>query len=197
MALADPPRLGCGRSIDQVWAGIDAPPTSHEQGCAQCQAARTKLKKLNEATHAMRVSDLHDPSRQPGAGLTEAIMAVARAEVRRGRILLLLTTTHGTLEVSEQALGSLVRSVATAVPGIHSRRCRIEIHESTPLGPNVTGRALQGQNLVINLRVACASGIDIPGTAQALRHGISEAIPALIGVGAATINITVEDLYDV
>lgn len=197
MALADPPRLGCGRSIDQVWAGIDAQPTGHEQTCAQCQGARARLMKLNEATQAMRESEESDPRRQPRAGLTEAIMAVARAEVRRGRILLLRTTDKGATQISEQALGSLVRSVATAIPGIHSRRCRIEIQEGAQRAPAGTDTAIGGQELVINLRVACAADIDIPATAQALRRGISEAIPALVGIRGATINIAVEDLYDV
>ncbi len=197
MALADPPRLGCGRSIDQVWAGIDAPATGHEQGCAQCQEARTRLQKLKKATRAMRENEMHNAQPKPRAGLTDAIMAVARAEVRRGRILLLRTTENGATEISEQALGSLVRSAASVVPGIHSRRCSIEIHESPGQPPAAAGTAILGQDLVINLRVACAAGIEIPRTVQALRRGICEVIPASIGVKAATINITVEDLYDV
>ena len=37
----------------------------------------------------------------------------------------------------------------------------------------------------------------IPRMAEALRHEISNAIPAGVGIGAGTVNITVEDLYDV
>lgn len=197
MALADLPRLGCGRSIDQVWDGIDQAPDEHEGQCGQCQAARTRLQKLNEATRAMRSRDLHDPQLKPRAGLTRAVMAVARAEVRRGKRFMLRTTEHGATEISEQALSSLVRTAATAIPGIVSRRCRIEIHECAPPPTGTTGSTTAAQDLIIDLRVASAAGIDIPRTARALRQEISNAMPAFIGVEAATINITVEDLYDV
>ena len=39
----DPNRLGCGRSIDDVWARVDLPPDPHEQTCPDCQAARHDL----------------------------------------------------------------------------------------------------------------------------------------------------------
>ena len=51
--------------------------------------------------------------------------------------------------------------------------------------------------LIVNLRVAAAPGIVIPLAAEALRHEISNAIPAGVGIGAGTVNIIVEDLYDV
>ena len=179
------------------WAGIDQPPTGHEEHCPQCQAARTRLQRLQEATRAWRESDLHDPELKPGPGLTNAIMDVARAEIRRGKRLLVRTTEHGTIEISEQALSSLIRRAATAVPGIHSRRCHIEISplrvnraESTPTGSTDT-------QLIINFRVATAAGIDIPRAVDALRRHISSSLPAALGITAETINITVEDLYDV
>ena len=52
-------------------------------------------------------------------------------------------------------------------------------------------------HLTINLRVATASGIDIPATVEGLRQKINKAIPAGVGIDAGTVNITVEDLYDV
>lgn len=196
MALTDPPRLGCGRSIDQVWAGMGKPPTGHEAQCEQCQAARARLQKLDDATRAMRETDEHDPRLTPRAGLSGTIMAVARAEVRRGKSLGLRTNQIGSTEISEQALGSLVRSAAAAVPGIHSRRCHIDIREEAPQPTGNTGSTGHGRGLVINLRVASAAGLDIPLTADELRHEISNAIAAFIGIEAAIINITVEDLYD-
>lgn len=194
MALEDVPRLGCGRSIDEVWAGTDQPPTGHEEHCQQCQTARSRLQRLQEATLALRESDLHDPELKPRPGLTNAIMDVARAEVRRGNRLLVRTTEHGSIEISEQALGSLIRLAATTVPGIHSRRCRINI-SSLPNSPPQTTPTID-VHLVINLRVAAAAGINIPRTAAALRDQIRTAIPAGLGIDAGTINITVEDLYD-
>ena len=201
MALDDIPRLGCGRSIDSIWATIDRPPTAHEEQCEQCQTARTQLERLSEATRALRESDLHDPALKPRPGIKNAIMDVARAEVRRGSRILLRSADSGSTEISEQALSSLVRFAAAAVPGVHSRRCRIEIRpasaglagEEHPSGTTTTA----GPRLIVNLRVAAAPGIDIPLMAEALRHEISNAIPAGVGIGAGTVNITVEDLYDV
>ena len=204
MALDDIPRLGCGRSIDSIWATIDGPPTAHEQQCAQCQTARTQLERLSEATRALRESDLHSPALRPRPGIKNAIMDVARAEVRRGSRILLRSADNGTTEISEQALSSLVRFAAAAIPGVHSRRCRIEIRPASagPAGEDhpsgSTGTATTaGPRLIVNLRVAAAPGIDIPLMAEALRHEISNAIPAGVGIGAGTVNITVEDLYDV
>ena len=131
MALDDIPRLGCGRSIDRIWATIDRPPTAHEEHCEQCQTARTRLQRLGEATRLLRESDLHDPALTPRPGIENAIMDVARAEVRRGSSILLRSADSGTTEISEQALSSLIRVAAAAIPGVHSRRCRIEIRSAT------------------------------------------------------------------
>jgi uncharacterized alkaline shock family protein YloU len=204
MALDDVPRLGCGRSIDSIWATIDRPPTAHEEQCEHCQTARTRLERLSEATRELRESDLHDPALKPDPGIKDAIMDVARAEVRRGSRILLRSADNGTTEISEQALSSIVRSAAAAIPGVHSRRCRIEIRpaaaalagEDRPSLPTGTA-ATSGPRLIVNLRVAAAPDIDIPLMAEALRHEISNAIPAGVGIGAGTVNITVEDLYDV
>ena len=203
MALDDVPRLGCGRSIERIWATIDRPPTAHEEHCEYCRTAKTRLQGLSEATRLLRESDLHNPALKPGPWIKNAIMDVARAEVRRGRRLLLRRADTGTTEISEQALSSLIRFAAAAVPGVHPRRCRIELRsaaadldgEEHPTGR--TGTATNaGPRLIINLRVAAAPGIVIPRTVEALRHEISNAIPAGVGIGAGTVNITVEDLYD-
>ena len=204
MALDDIPRLGCGRSIDGIWATIDRPPSAHEEQCEQCQTARTRLQRLSKATRLLRESDLHNPTLKPRPGMKNAIMDVARAKARHGRRILLRSGDNGTTEISEQALSSLIRSAAAAIPGVHSRRCRIEIrsaaasHADKDLPPGTTGSATNaGPGLIINLRVAAAPGIVIPRTVEALRHEISNAIPASVGIGAGTVNITVEDVYDV
>lgn len=204
MALDDIPRLGCGRSIDSIWATLDRPPTAHEEACEHCQTARSQLQRLSEATRSLRESDLHNPALKPLPGIRNAIMDVARAEVRRGRKILLRSADNGITEISEQALSSLIRAAAAGIPGVRSRRCRIEIRsaaaspagEDQPSGTTATATGA-GPRLIINLRVAAAPGIVIPLVAEALRHEISTAIPAGVGIGAGTVNITVEDLYDV
>ncbi|MDR7085066.1 putative alkaline shock family protein YloU [Arthrobacter ginsengisoli] len=204
MALEDIPRLGCGRSIDRIWGTIDRPPTAHEEHCEHCQKARTRLQGLSEETRLLRESDLHNPALKPRPGIKNAIMDVARAEVRGGSRILLRSAANGTTAISEQALSSLIRFAATAIPGVHSRGCRIEIRTATAGLPGedqpseTTGTAIgAGPRLIVNLRVAAAPGIVIPRTMEALRHEISNAIPAGVGIGAGIVNITVEDLYDV
>lgn len=204
MALDGIPRLDCGRSIDLIWDTIDRPPTAHEEQCGQCQSARTRLQRLSKATRSLRESDLHNPTLKPRPGIKNAIMDAARAKVPRGRRILLRRADDGSTEISEQALVSLIGSVAAAIPGVHSRRCRIEMHSAATsaaaefhptgsIGPTTN----VGPRLVIDLRVAAAAGIVIPRTVEALRREISDAILASVGIGAGTVNITVEDLYDV
>lgn len=201
MALEDEPRLGCGRSIDRIWATIDQPPNAHEQTCGQCQAARARLKRLSEATQSLRESDLHDTALTPRSGVKTAIMDVARAEIRRSRRILLAGDGNGTTEISEQALSSVFRLAAAAVYGIHARRCHIEISSATSDNsaddsPSGSPGAV-GSYIVINLRVAVAPDIDIPRTVESLRQRIITAVPACVGISAGTVNITVEDLYNV
>jgi uncharacterized alkaline shock family protein YloU len=204
MALDDIPRLGCGRSIDQIWATIDRPPNAHEERCDHCQTARSQLQRLSKATRSLRESDLQSLTLKPRPRIKDAIMDAARAKARHGSRILLRSADDGTTEISEQALNSLIRSAAAAIPGVHSRRCRIEIRsgapgvadENHPTG--TTGASTNaGPRLIVDLRVAAAPGIVIPRTVEALRHEISNAIPASVGIGAGTVNITVEDLYDV
>ncbi len=203
MAVEDVPRLGCGRSIDQIWATIDQPPNTHEQKCEQCHTARERLKKLNEATRSLRESDLHNDSLKPRVSVLDGVMDVARAEIRRSSRILMHNQDHGTTEISEQALSSVIRFAAKAVPGVHARRCHIQIrssenelssHVRLPAHPHATNN---DPRLIINLRVAAASNIDIPRTVDSVRQRINSAIAACVGINAGTINITVEDLYDV
>ncbi len=200
MALDDEPRLGCGRSIDRIWTTIDRPPSVHEQTCRQCQAARARLQRLSEATQSLRESDRHDTALKPGSGVKTGIMDVARAEIRRSRRIILAADGNGTTEISEQALSSVIRLAAAEVGGIHARRCRIEISSagSDSVDDRPAGNSgLVGTHLVISLRVAAAPGINIPRTVESLRQRIITAVPAGVGISAGTVNLTVEDLYDV
>lgn len=197
MAIDDIPRLGCGRSIDQIWATISHPPTTHEQHCDQCRAARARLQNLKEATRSLRESDTNNLALKPGPGIKQAIMNVARAEIRRSKRIPLDSNENGAIEISEQALSFLIRTATAAIPGLHARRCHIHIrsHSTSEELPGATAGSATSLHLDINLRVAAATGIEIPRTAQRLRHEINRAIPAGVGVSAGTINITVEDLY--
>ena len=185
MAVEDTCRLGCGRSIDRIWATIDQPPSPHEEQCEQCQAARARLNKLREATRALRENDLHDPGLKPRTSVKDNIMALARAEARRSRRIILHTSVEGTTEISEQAISSIIRVAAGEIPGVHARRCRIDLHSTSNDSSGSPDNPL-----------TIGSNINIPRTVEALRQRIGTAIPACVGISAGTINITAEDLYD-
>jgi uncharacterized alkaline shock family protein YloU len=186
------PRLGCGRSIDEVWASINQPPTDHENGCVQCRTARASLAKLAEATLTLRDNDAEDPSLQPHHAVKDAIMNLARAEVRRGSLLPVYRADQGGITISEQAITSVIWFGADALPGVRARRCRVHPDPDT-----AETRSAGTSDIAVNLRIAVASGTDIPGTAQLLRERIISMITAHVGLNAGAINITVEDFYDV
>ncbi|WP_258805759.1 Asp23/Gls24 family envelope stress response protein [Pseudarthrobacter sp. NS4] len=187
------PRLGCGRSIDEAWAAIKEPPTAHENGCVQCRTARASLANLAEATRRLRDNDAEDTSLQPHHVVKDAVMNLARAEVRRGNLLPVYRGDQGGIAMSEQAIISVIWFGADALPGVRARRCRVHPVPDIADGPRPAGTA----DISVNLRIAVASGTDIPGTAELLRQRIISVITAHVGLNAGTINITVEDFYDV
>jgi uncharacterized alkaline shock family protein YloU len=186
------PRLGCGRGIDEVWASINQPPTAHESGCVQCRTARASLSRLAEATRTLRDNDAEDPSLQPHHAVKDAIMNLARAEVRRGSLLPVYRAEQGGITISEQAITSVIWFGADALPGVRARRCRVH-----PVPDTAETRSAGTADIAVNLRIAVASGTDIPGTAELLRERIISMITAHVGLNVGTINITVEDFYDV
>ncbi|WP_426977768.1 hypothetical protein ACQCSU_01050 [Pseudarthrobacter sp. O4] len=186
------PRLGCGRSIDEVWATISQPPTAHENGCAQCRTARASLAKLAEAARTLRDNDAEDPSLQPHHAVKDAIMNLARAEVRRGNRLPVYRSGQGGITISEQAITSVIWFGADALAGVRARRCRVHPDPDTADDTRPAGTA----DISVNLRIAVASDTDIPGTAELLRQRIISMITAHVGLNAGAVNITVEDFYD-
>lgn len=190
------PRLGCGRELDDLWASIDDPPTAHEQSCPDCRQARAALHHLASVTEAMREADPQDPGLQPGDRVRNAIMMVARAEVRRGRRAPLRTTTLGTIDISEQALTALIRFAAGTLPGVHARRCTISTSGEGRRTP-IAGEAVDVGDIRITLKVAVASSVSIPATMVALRERVGTVVQAQTSITMAQIDIVVEDLYDV
>jgi uncharacterized alkaline shock family protein YloU len=195
MALnEDQPRLGCGRIIDDVWESIDQPPTLHEQGCPDCRSARLALHHLAAVTGSLRDRDRDDPALQPHTRVKEAIMKVARAEVRRGRRTPLTITPLGTIDISEQALSGLIRFAASTLPGVRARRCAIT---STQTTPRPSTAAVDAENVHITLTVAISSEVRIPATMDLLRERVDTIVRAQTSITQQQIDIIVEDLYDV
>lgn len=198
-APGDRPRLGCGRDLDGLWASIDAAPTEHERTCDDCRSARSALHHLASVTESMRDRDRNDPELQPSSKVREAIMVVARAEIRRGRRVPLSTTAFGAIDISEQALTALIRFAASTLPGVHARRCSIstESTKSTGSGTSRPSDAVDVRALRIELRVALAATVKIPPTMVVLRERIGTVVQAQTSITMDQINIVVEDLYDV
>ncbi|WP_051476797.1 Asp23/Gls24 family envelope stress response protein [Arthrobacter sp. Br18] len=193
MALNDDaPRLGCGRNLDDLWGTIDEPPTTHELGCSDCQHARSALFNLAAVTEAMKERDLTDPGLQPAGRIKEAIMMVARAEIRRSRRTVLRETPHGSIDISEQALNSLIRFAASTVPGVHARRCTITTTEGKPSGTDTVDLS----DVRMSLHVALSSSVSIPPTMAVLRERIGTIVHAQTAISMQQIDVVVEDLYD-
>ncbi len=198
------PRLGCGRIIDDVWASIDRPATTHERTCQDCQSARAALHHLEAVTGSMRDRDRNDAALQPSSRVREAIMMVARAEVRRSRRAPLTTTPLGTIDISEQALNGLIRFAASTLPGVHARRCTIASTqkpqpspaEPSPAAPSPTAVVDVG-DVRITLTVALSSQVKIPATMTLLRERVGTIVQAQTAITMQQIDIVVEDLYDV
>ncbi|WP_082178093.1 Asp23/Gls24 family envelope stress response protein [Arthrobacter sp. ZBG10] len=195
---SDRPRLGCGRDLDEFWATIDEPPTSHELSCPDCQSARNALYHLASVTESMRERDRTEPSLQPGNRVKEAVMMVARAEIRRGRKTALKDTPLGRIDISEQALTALIRFAASTLTGVRARRCSIApMQPGTPVQPGTTGVPVpEGTQLTVELQVALASTVRIPDTLAQVRERVGAVVEAQTALLVGSINIIVEDLYD-
>ena len=222
MALATPSstQLGCGRDIDQVWDHLDQAPDAHELTCPYCRAARTYLAGLASATQAMRDDDATNPDLEPGPGVLDRILAVARAEVRRGRRLPLDqpradVTSPNT--VSEQAVTAVVRRVGDRTRQVQIRRCALTLANPASERPGVTttsasstrapsrprllrtpGEALGAgpATVAVSLKVSVAADLAIVDATNQLRTAINEAIEAEVGMRVVSVDITVEDVHD-
>lgn len=191
---SDHSRLGCGRDLDEFWSTIDEPPSSHELSCPDCQSARNALYHLASVTESMRERDRAEPSLRPGNRVREAVMMVARAEIRRGSKIPLAKTTLGRIDISEQALTALIRFAASTLPGVRARRCSIASGQDaggTP-GDNVS----PDSGLSVDLQVALASTVRIRETLDQVRERVDAVVQAQTALHVGRINITVEDLYD-
>jgi len=214
--------LGCGRDIDEVWDHLDRPPDTHELTCPYCQAARTDLAGLAQATQQLRDDDAANPDRQPSPAVLDRILVIARAEVRRGRRLPLDQpepdgTTPNT--VSEQAVTAVVRRVGDRTTQVQIRRCATTTDAPTtaasrrPADDAATGQGGSPQAIVgapsseardrgpasvrVSLRVSVAHNLVIAAVSSQLREAVITAVAQEVGMLVTTVDITVEDLHDV
>lgn len=186
-------RLGCGRLLDEVWDTIDDPPDAHQRTCEDCQNARASLAELAEVTERTRRLGESEPSQQPSAGVKTAIMAVARAEVRRGRRLPLEQPAADDLvtelTVSDLAIARVARRTADTTRDVRARRIRV--HTADPAQPGDSSPA--AVSLVI--RVSVDAAVAIPAAVEDLRHRIAVALREQVGLEVAGIDVVVEDVH--
>jgi uncharacterized alkaline shock family protein YloU len=204
----DPNRLGCGRSIDDVWARVDLPPDPHEQTCPDCQAARHDLGDLAAATRGAVAADKADPALRLNSSAITGILEIARAEVRRGRRIPMEQPQPGAagdeLTVSEQTLANLIRRTSDEIDGLEARRSAVALSKHDPLNEGVPGLDTRQPEtlaahaeITVDLRISVAPTAAIPALTRLLRDRVRTAIDLEVGITATVINITVEDVHHV
>lgn len=190
MAVTNEVRLGCGRTIDDVWAALDGPADAHEQACPYCRRARASLDDLAVATTELRIHD--EENVQPGRELKTSVMHLVRAQVRRGQpIPLILPEPDApvTLTISEQAVLEVVWAVADAQPGVRARRCSVQLGDDQQPGHTAA------VTVTLHLAVAASRHQSLLSSVSALRARIAEQVTAAAGLHTKTIDVIVEDLY--
>lgn len=217
MALAaSSTQLSCGRDIDQVWDHLDQAPDAHERTCRYCQAARADLAGLADATQSMRDDDATNPDSALSPGVLDRILAVAYAEVRRGRRLPLDQPTSDQTSantVSEQAVTAVVWRAGDRTNHVQIRRCSHTLVTTAntsiptagiPADPNAqnlpggaqldAGPAATAVRL--SLQVSVGNGLAIADASNQLRLEVIEAVRQEIGMDVVSVDIAVEDVHD-
>lgn len=194
MAVSSSTRLGCGRDIDEVWAGVDRPATPHEQTCPFCSAARESMRELGRATAELRTQDEEDPDLQAGPQVIARILDIARSEARRSRRLPLSKPRPGQvvdeLTVSEQAVAAVVRRTGDRYGGVQVRRCSIDLVDATV-------QEEQGASDVrVSLRVSVAADVSIPVLSAELRSAVMAVVDREVGINVVGVDLVVEDVHE-
>lgn len=175
----DLPALPCGRLVEDLWDRLDRVPADpHTVACPHCQAAAGSLTALRQVTTRLAAQPV-----QPPSDLTGRIMAVVRAEIRRGRDLPLPATPDGPASVSEYALAAVLRFAADHVPGVRARGCRAEPVAEQP------GHAR------VRLGLAIRYGVPVAHVTEEVRDRVTTAASHHLGVAIDSLDIHVEDVY--
>jgi|GEM_PF-2968132 len=197
MAVERPsePVLGCGRQLDDIWDNLGRPPDEHEAGCPDCLAARASLGGLAALVEDVRSTEAEIPELQPTERVHRTVLAVARAEVRRGRTILMPHGEGSTepeaeaesdeLTVSEQAIAEIVRRAADPAPEFRIRRVRVTSAESAEAPPGI------GLRITASVHHRHA----IPEAAGRLRRAIATAVTEQTGLAVTAVDIVVEDVH--
>lgn len=202
MALELPPRLSCGRLLDDVWDHVGDPPDAHERSCEYCQDARAALAPLASTTADLRNQEETDEDFRIGPRVKAAVIEIARAEVRRSRRLPLEQPETEDIEIdltiSEQVVAGVVRNAADRDRLVRARRCSVDLdkagsHLEEP-GPAASG--VRPAAVSLTVRITTASGTAIPDVVDRLRDRVADAVQLRTGLTVSRIDVVVEDLFD-
>lgn len=197
MAIKQQPQLGCGTVIDEIWDNMGLGPTSHQQKCPQCRAARESLEALHSVIAAYRQAEATpDDAMRPSPRVRQNILAVARSEVRRGRRSLATVTDRGPVFISDQALVDLVRVAVDTVDGVRGRRIDVAMH--TDEGPEYFAQQQeQCRSLrTLTVRLGVRYGDSIPELTAAVRHRVLTVLAYHVDVDPVSVDLVVEDVFN-
>lgn len=188
--------LPCGRRLEDVWDRLDARPATpvdkHERSCPHCQTARSSLQALAEATRAV----CEDTSLTPSPTLQGRIMSAVRAEVRRGARLPLPPGELGPVDVSEQAVATVLRFAADTIDGVRARRCRLQRTEAPTTGEPVDTWAGGTSPVRVDISIAIRySRSTTRELVETVRARVAAVAAAQVGLNVFAIDIEVEDVY--
>lgn len=181
--------LGCGRTVEQVWADLEAGRTRpHETGCEHCRTARASLEQLAEATRAL----IDDPV-EPPPRLLDTIMAAVRADLAPGDPIPLPGPPGVSLDISRHALAAVLRFAVDGVPGIRAHRCRIQPAGTEPAGtePAVS----TAQPVRVWMSVSLRYGTDQARAVDEARRRVADALSARIGLTLDGLDIELTDVW--
>ncbi len=204
---AEVERLACGRILDDVFDRADEPADTHEQQCPYCQAARSSLRTLSEATDQIRAEDAADPTLQLNPARLTAILTIARAEMRRGRRIPLhqprphagagqpgADRTDPSLTISEQSIAEAIRHAGDQIAGLETRRCFIEVTE--PDGAPTRTDPGRPSTIRARVTVSVSETSSVPALIAEFRARAMAAVSGEIGIIVAAVDVEVQDLHD-
>ncbi len=181
--------LPCGRLVEDVFDDLEVGRTDeHGRGCPHCATARRSLTTLMEATRAL----VDDPA-EPPPNLLDRIMQAVRAEGRRGAALPLVPTDGtgavavpdlGPVDVSEQAVATVVRYAADTVEGVRARSCRIVVDPAD----------LHALRIEMTVSLRYGTG-PVEALLDSVRARIGSALRGQVGVRAGVVDVHVVDLW--
>ncbi|MGY4720238.1 hypothetical protein [Naumannella huperziae] len=176
--------LACGRTLEQVWAGLDRPPDEHERDCPECGRARESLREIHEVAAQWRDSADSDPEQHPDVAVKASIMHVVRSELRGGRRLPLRRTEFGEIRIREAAIAQLARDGASTIAGVRPRGC------------TVGGLAEPGEPLRLRIGLSVAARELSPGLVERIRAAVIARLERDLGLPGAVVDLSVEDVHD-